>query len=226
MTTALVILVLLAVAGWVGWGFLSRRALLPCPAAFSFVVERDNPLAKFTRAAHVVERLAPKPGETIADIGCGPGRVTLPLARAVAPGGEILAIDVQPAMLAKLEAKAAREGVENIRRLATDLRQAKLEPNSLDGAVMVMALGEIPDNAAVLPALYAALKPGGRLVIAESTFDPHYVAIRRLRDMADAAGFSDRRCFGNLFGYSLLLEKPAATRSAELPEPGPGPAAA
>src|SRR5262249_8074014 len=149
------------------------------------------------------------PGARVMDIGCGPGRVTIPLARAVGPGGEVIALDVQAGMLAKVAEKVATEGIANVRLLQSDVRSARIDAGSLDGAVMVTALGEIPDAPAVFPWVFSALKPGGRLLVAETIFDPHFVSRKRLRTMAQAAGFAERAYYGNIFGYSLTFERPA-----------------
>lgn len=195
---------------WIVWRLRSRKTLLPCPAEFAWLVEVENPLARATRSEQVVDALAPQPGDTVADIGCGPGRVTIPLARAVGSHGEVIALDVQAAMLARVGDKAAREELRNVRLVYADARDEQIPPGTLDGAVMVMALGEIPEDAAILSFVHAALKPGGRLVVAESVFDPHYVRRDKLRRKAHAAGFAEEQCAGNLFGYSLRLRKPAS----------------
>jgi ubiquinone/menaquinone biosynthesis C-methylase UbiE len=207
MKTVIVLLIVLA-GLWIAWRWRSRRALLPCPAEFAWLVEIENPLARATRSEQVVRQLAPRPGARVIDVGCGPGRVTIPLARAVGPGGEVIALDVQPAMLARVAEKAETEQISNIRLMQSDARNARIDDGSLDGAVMVTALGEIPDAAKVLPWIFAALKPGGRLLVAESIFDPHFVRRARLRDMARSAGFAERAYSGNIFGYSITFERP------------------
>jgi ubiquinone/menaquinone biosynthesis C-methylase UbiE len=197
-----------AVAIWAGWRRASRRTVLPCPFELAWLVEMENPLARATRSEQIVAGLALRPGERAIDIGCGPGRVTIPMARAVGPDGAVIALDVQSGMLAKVAAKAAAGSLTNIQPLQTDVRHAQLQAGSLDAAAMVMALGEIPDAAGIFPAVFAMLKPGGRLAIAESIFDPHYVARRRLRHMASSAGFIERRCVGNVFGFCMTFERP------------------
>ena len=208
MTIVIILLIVLAGA-WIGWRLWSRRSALPCPAALHWLVEIENPLARATRSENVVRRFAPSAGARVMDIGCGPGRVTIPLARAVGAGGEVIALDVQAGMLARVAEKAASEGIANVRLLQADIRSARIDAGSLDGAVMVTALGEIPEAPRVLPLIFAALKPGGRLLVAESIFDPHFVSRTRLRTMAQAAGFAERDYCGNIFGYSLTFEKPA-----------------
>lgn len=185
----------------------SRRTVLPCPSEIAWLVEMENPLARATRSEQVVAQLQLRPGDQAIDIGCGPGRVTLPLARAVGPNGQVTALDVQDGMLAKVAAKAAAEALTNIRLLRADVREAAVPSGSLDAAVMVMALGEFPSGTEIFPSVHRMLRPGGRLLIAESVFDPHYVSRRRVRQRVSAAGFRELRCVGNAFGYSITFER-------------------
>jgi ubiquinone/menaquinone biosynthesis C-methylase UbiE len=205
-----VILLVVLVASWIAWRLRSRRAVLPCPAEFAWLVEIENPLARATRSEQIVRQLALQRGTRVLDIGCGPGRVTLPLARTVGPDGEVIALDVQAAMLTKVAEKAEREGIRNIRLLQADVRSAEIPEESLDAVVMVMALGEIPNGPDIFPSIFSALKLGGRLLVAESIFDPHFVSRATLRKIAQSAGFAERAYSGNVFGYSLTFEKPAA----------------
>lgn len=193
---------------WIAWRLCSKRAIMPCPAEFAWLVEIENPLARTTRSERVVAQLAPQVGARVMDVGCGPGRVTLPLARAVGPQGEVVALDVQAEMLAKVAKKAESEGITNIRLLQSEMKRELIENCSLDAVVMVMALGEIPEQADVFEALHSALKPGGRLLVAESIFDPHFVSQRKVRAKATAAGFAEQNVTKNLFGFGLLFEKP------------------
>ena len=207
MKTIIIPLAILA-AIWISWRLRSRRALLPCPAELGWLVELENPLARATRSEEVVRQLAPRRGARVMDIGCGPGRVTIPLARAVGPGGEVIALDVQAGMLARAAEKVKGEGLGNVRLLQSEVRNAPIDEASLDAAVMVMALGEMPAAPSVLPFVLSVLKPGGQLLVAESIFDPHFVSRAKLRKIAQAAGFSERAYSGNLFAYSLRFEKP------------------
>lgn len=65
-------------------------------------------------------------------------------------------------------------------------------------------------NETVFPFIFAALKPGGRLLVAESIFDPHFTSRAKVREQAAAAGFAERAYAGNIFGYSLVFEKAGA----------------
>jgi SAM-dependent methyltransferase len=80
----------------------------PFPASIAWLL--DNPLARI-QANRLVRRLPIEAGSRVIDVGCGPGRLTLPVARIVGDEGEVLAVDVQSEMLAIVERRAAREGL-------------------------------------------------------------------------------------------------------------------
>lgn len=196
---------------WLVWRLWSRKRLLPCPASISWLVELENPLARVTRSAAILRLLAPISGHHVADIGCGPGRVTLPLAHAVGSTGQVFAVDVQQAMLDKVMLKAAQGRLHNVRPICSDARQLPIAAASLDGAVVVMALGEIPSAATIFPMLYRALKPSGCLVITESRFDPHFTHRHMVTAWALDAGFIEKRYEGNQLAYTIVFEKPSIT---------------
>ena len=77
---------------WIGWRVSSKRALLPCPFELAWLVEIENPLARATRSEEVIRRLAVRPGSRVVDVGCGPGRVAIPMAAAVGVQGEVFAL--------------------------------------------------------------------------------------------------------------------------------------
>jgi ubiquinone/menaquinone biosynthesis C-methylase UbiE len=190
------------------WRFASRRHSLPCPVWLSWLVEFDNPFAKIDRSDVIIEHLDLQPGMTVLDIGCGPGRLTIPLARRVGPQGQVIAVDIQPGMLRRAQDKAQAANLTNIRFLQVGVGEGKLEPNQSDRALLVTVLGEIPDRPAALKEIFAALKPGGILSITEIIFDPHYQRRSTILRLAAAVGFREKSFFGNRFAFTLNLEKP------------------
>lgn len=209
--TALIIVLLLVVATVVvgtAWRLASRRQSLPCPVWLRWLVELDNPFTKTNRAAFIVETLELSPGMTVLDAGCGPGRLTVPLARGVGPSGRVVALDIQPGMLARANTKTDAAGLTNVEFVAAALGDGKLPFSHFDRAVLVTVLGEIPDRPSALAELFGALKPGGFLVVVELIFDPHFQTRGTVTSLAISTGFRERAFFGHSLAYVIHFEKP------------------
>ncbi len=198
------LVVLLAVA----WRVASRRYSLPCPVWLRWLVELDNPFTETDRAEVIIQHLDLQPGMRALDIGCGPGRLTIPLARQVGPQGQVIAIDLQPGMLRRAQEKAQAANLSNIQFLQVGVGQGKLQVGPADRAVLVTVLGEIPDREAALREIFDALKSGGILSVTEIIFDPHYVSRNTVLRLAHAAGFRERAFLGNRMAFTLNLERP------------------
>jgi ubiquinone/menaquinone biosynthesis C-methylase UbiE len=200
------------VASFVGIGFVwrlaSRRHTIPCPVWLRWLVELDNPFTATNRAAVIIGHLGLRPGMTVLDVGCGPGRVTLPAAREVGPTGRVIAIDLQPGMLRRAQERARSAGLDNISFLEAGVGGGKLDVPAADRALLVTVLGEIPDREAALRSIFAALKPGGVLSITEIVFDPHFQRRATVSELARNAGFEEQAFYGNRIAYTLHLRRP------------------
>lgn len=212
MTAAIIILLAIAAIGLVTtlWRLASRRQSLPCPVWLRWLVELDNPFTKTNRAAFIVETLDLSKGMTVLDAGCGPGRLTVPLARGVGPAGHVVAVDIQPGMLDRAKAKTQAAGYTNVEFVAAALGDGKLPVSQFDRVVLVTVLGEIPNRAAAFAEFFCALKPGGILAIVEVIFDPHFQSRKTVTRLAVSAGFHERASFGHRLAYVLHFEKPDA----------------
>lgn len=186
---------------------LSRQKSLPCPAAISWVL--DNPLSnRLAGADLLLDRAGVTAGMRVLDAGCGPGRLTVPTARRVAPEGTVVAVDLQEAMLNKARQRAAQAGQANIQFVHAGLGEGRLPVDSFDRAFLVTVLGEVPDRLAALKEIYQALKPGGVLSVTEIAFgDPHYQPRRTVRWLAQEAGFREVKAFETHWAYTLHFIK-------------------
>jgi arsenite methyltransferase len=118
-----------------------------------------------------LRELAPEPGETIVDIGCGTGLLTLDLARAVGGTGNVIGIDPSAEMRSVCEKRCSdRTNVEIIEGTVESL---PLEDNSVDGAVSLQVFEYVSDIAAALKEVSRVLRPGGRLVVGDFHWDSH-----------------------------------------------------
>lgn len=200
---------LILVLVWIVWRVASRRRSLPCPVWLRWLVELDNPFARTAQSAMIVEHLDLAPGMTVADIGCGPGRVTIPAAQRVGDSGEVVALDIQAGMLERAREKAHAAGVANVKFLLAGAGAGLLGKNRFDRALLVTVLGEIPNREAAMKETFDALKPGGVLSVTEIIFDPHFQSRQAVTRLARAAGFRELAFFGNRLAYTLNLLKPA-----------------
>jgi ubiquinone/menaquinone biosynthesis C-methylase UbiE len=137
-------------------------------------------------ASLLIEALAVEPGQTVADLGCGNGFHTLPLAGRVGAGGRVLAVDLQPEMLAMLEERAAAAGVRNVETVLAAEDDPRLEPGSCDLILMVDVYHELSWPERVLAHVRRALAPGGRLVLVEFRAEDPDVPIKPLHKMSRA----------------------------------------
>lgn len=126
------------------WRILSQRQSLPCPSWLGWMVELDNPFTRVNRARFIVDHLGLDPGMNVLDAGCGPGRITLPLAKSVGPSGKVVALDGEEEMLVKVRKKALTACLNNIQYLLAELGTGNLPQNEFDWAILVSVLGEIP----------------------------------------------------------------------------------
>jgi cyclopropane fatty-acyl-phospholipid synthase-like methyltransferase len=188
-----------------GWRFASR---LPCPVWLRWLVELDNPFTEANRSDVIIQHLNLQRGMTVLDIGCGPGRLTIPVAEQVGPRGAVVAIDLQAGMLRRAQERAQAADLSNIRFVQARVGEGKLEAGLADRALLVTVLGEIPDREAALREVFAALKPGGMLSVTETIFDPHFQRRDTVLRLADAVGFREKAFFGNRMAFTLNLERP------------------
>lgn len=190
------------------WRLVSTRRNLPCPSWLGWLVELENPLAKNHRADSIIEYINLQEGMRVLDAGCGPGRLTIPLAKKIGLEGEVVALDMQAGMLNRVRKKAAVEGLANIRLINAGLEDAGLDEDYFDRVTLVAVLGEIPSQSCAIKEIFAALKPGGILSISEIIFDPHYQSRKTVRRLALELGFRECGYFGSFRAYTINFEKP------------------
>jgi len=122
----------------------------------------DRQLAPLGRAA--MAALRANSGERLLDVGCGAGQTSCDLARAVAPGGEVVGIDLSVPLLEVARRRAA--GLTSVRFLQGDAQHFPFAPGTFDAAYSRFGVMFFADPVAAFANLRRALKPGGRLAFA------------------------------------------------------------
>lgn len=135
----------------------------------------------------LLEALALKPGEQVADVGAGSGYFSWRMARVVGDAGAVYAVEIQQPMLDLLMANMKRRNVDQIvRPILGTVQDPKLPEGSLDTILLVDVYHELDYPYEMARAMIKALKPGGRLVLVEYRGEDPDVPIKPLHKMTVA----------------------------------------
>lgn len=171
----------------------------------------------------LVDQIDPQPGDTVLELGAGPGETGFLAAERIGPSGRLISTDLGPGMVEAARRGARAGGLTNVEFHVMDAQELKLADDSVDGvicrfAVMLMpcadrALSEArrvlrrgrrlayavwgaPDRNPWLTALAAALHRTGHLPLGDPIAPGGVFSLsepRRNRELLTAAGFSDIR---------------------------------
>jgi SAM-dependent methyltransferase len=125
-----------------------------------------------------------KPGDVVSDIGAGSGYLTFRIAERVGPKGKVLAVDIQPEMLALLREKMKARRQHNIEPILGTETDPKLPAESVDLILMVDVYHEFAFPWEMTQAMIQSLKPGGRLVFVEYRLEDPNVPIKLVHKMS------------------------------------------
>lgn len=127
----------------------------------------DAAVASFAGVGHPFGAGVIKPGDTVLDIGAGSGTDTVLASRLVGESGKVWALDITPAMLAKLRETVGAEGIGNVETIEGDAEHIPLPDNSVDVVTSNGALNLVPDKRRAFAEIFRVLRPGGRVQIAD-----------------------------------------------------------
>jgi precorrin-6B methylase 2 len=126
----------------------------------------NNIRLKELRFGEIVRRLAIHEGSAIADVGCGPGEISIILSHVVGIQGKVFCEDIGEGKNARTNVD--KQNVKNVIVIKGEADDPKLEVSSLDAVLIVNSYHEMPEYASILRHIREALKPDGRLVIVDN----------------------------------------------------------
>lgn len=115
----------------------------------------------------VVAALKLQKGQAVADVGAGTGAYLAALSAAVGPTGRVVGVDIAPAFVAHMAARAKAEGLSNVSAHLGTASGPGLPDASQDAIISVNTFHHFADPAAMLAALHRTLKPRGQLAIVD-----------------------------------------------------------
>lgn len=159
------VLLLLVAGGGMVRAQVATQPHHPPESTDAYIKALEDPgREEWQRPDMVVDRLNLRQGDEVADLGAGSGYFTMRLARAVGEQGKVYAVDVEPKMLDYINARAAKEKLDNIQTILADPNDPNLGSASVDVIFICDTLHHIEHRSAYYQLLLRALRPGGRLV--------------------------------------------------------------
>ena len=191
---------------------LSAGQLAPKPAEdWTARLERPDRVAGL-KIDYIIASLGLKPGETVADIGAGPGVLDVPLAQAVGAKGKVYAVDIDAGFFPHIEQKATAAGVHSVKTVLGAPSDPKLPAKDVDVALFHDVLHHIEDRAGYLKALAGYMKPGGRIAVVELPPDGSHkdepaliVTKDQVKAWMAAAGFTPKQEYDGLPGKWFIV---------------------
>ena len=113
--------------------------------------------------------LALRPGESVLDVGCGPGLQSAEMAAVVGPEGRVVGVDISETMLAMAQARSA--GLPWVELTRADALALPFAEGVFDAAVATQVYEYVADVDGALSELFRVMRPGGRVVILDTDWD-------------------------------------------------------
>ncbi len=176
----------------------------PCPLAIAWVLELPVRLRTVPR---VLDEIGIQEGERVLELGPGPGAFTVDASRRAGQHGQLIAIDIQPGMIARVKQKLQEAHISNTQAQVADAYHLPLDDESINRAFLVTVLPEIPDRGRALAELRRVLGPDGILSITEDFMDPDYLFEFETKKLVKRAGFIIEKRFGNMWHYTIHCRK-------------------
>lgn len=114
------------------------------------------------------------PGDSVLELGCGPGNSFQRLRSAVGPDGCVVGVDYSRGMVRRAAKRVAAAGWDNVHVIRGDATRSGVAEGAFDAVYAAMSLSAVPDPLAAVDAAHDALRPGGRLSVLDAQPFQHF----------------------------------------------------
>lgn len=157
-------------------------------------LERPN-REREERTDLLLQNLALKATDHVADLGAGTGYFSFPIAQQVG-AGKVLAVDIEPEMLRLVEQRKLADGVDNIDTVLASETSPNIPNASVDIVLLIDAYHEFSYPREVMTGVVKGLKPGGRVVLVEYRGEDSSVPIKLLHKMTQQQAIKEMSAVG------------------------------
>ena len=127
----------------------------------------------YQKATDLLAALQVSRGDWVADVGAGAGYYSMRLAEIVGPEGKVFAEDISDSAIRWLNARVRVFNLSNVEIVKGSVDDPKLPADRLAAVLIVDSYHHFSNYQAMLEKILHALKPGGRLIIADYSFAEH-----------------------------------------------------
>jgi len=163
-------------AALAGWAAVAAITLWPPKLALAWGTD-DQAITE-----EIVEMLAIKPGDRVAEIGAGNGAMAVRMAKKVGPSGRVFATEIDPARIEEIRERVRNAGLNNVTVVTASATDSGLSAGCCDAAYMLDVYHHVTDPAATDASIFRALKPDARLLLYD--FPPTiWLALFKVKDV-------------------------------------------
>ena len=182
-------------------------------------LERDERVVE-ERPEEVLDAMALKAGDVVADVGCGSGYYARRIAHRIQPGGTVYCEDIQQEMLDVFQQLAEAEGAVGVEPVLGTLTNPMLPEGEIDWIIIADVYHEMSEPELMLAGIRAALSPDGLVALLEYRVEDgtgdhvkadHTMSARQVLREWKAAGFELVELHDFLPGQHLFFFRPAGS---------------
>ncbi len=134
----------------------------------------------FISPTQLVESLALRKGDIVADFGCGAGAYVFPVSKAIGDRGKVYAIDIHKEILEKINREADKLNITNIDTILSDIEdKVSVESLSCDAIILSNVLSEVFNTENIFKEINRILKPNGLLLVIDWKKSEHIISLNR-----------------------------------------------
>lgn len=185
-----------------------KNALHVCPPWMTWTL--INPFRNLTQDPRKILRPFVKEGDTVLDVGCGPGYFATAMAGLVGEHGLVIAADIQEWMLERVRRRAKKAGLsERVRVHLARPDGLDIGSDRVDFALAFWMAHEVPDKEGLFAEILACLAAGGTLLLVEPRMHVNAKAFAAIAGIAERSGFISAGPVSIRLSRAALLRKPA-----------------